>query len=157
MIEDAIGERQARSVGTAGLRRRRAPWLSLAALALVPLVIAAGLSPSPSGHGTHLQLGMSPCAFLAATGHRCPACGMTTAFADMIRGRVLDALRANALGVLLFLGDVAGVMAAIAAGVAETSVVEALRALRRSRVIEVTAVALLVWTAIWLQGWCASP
>jgi hypothetical protein len=146
-----------RAIDPPTLRRRRALWTALAVLARVPLVIAAGLSPSPNGYGTHLQLGMSPCAFLAATGRRCPACGMTTAFAHMIRGQVTDALHANALGALLFLGDVAGAAAAVAAAVMGASVAEAIHVVRRSHLIELMALAVLTWTALWFDGWILAP
>jgi hypothetical protein len=44
------------------------------------LVLASLLVPSPSGHGTHMQLGLGNCTFLAWTGHPCPMCGATTTF-----------------------------------------------------------------------------
>jgi Protein of unknown function (DUF2752) len=51
------------------------------ALATLPvLALAALLVPSPQGFGTHTQLGLGTCSFLAATGHPCPMCGATTTF-----------------------------------------------------------------------------
>ena len=132
---------------------RRIAWASLAALALVPLVIAACLSPVPEGHGTHTQLGLGACDYLLATGHRCPGCGVTTAFADMIRARPLDALRANALGVLLFLGDAALVPAALVAGVRALRAADALRILRRTHASELLALVFGAWIAAWAAGW----
>lgn len=66
------------------------------------LSLATGLEPSEAGHGTHTQLGLSSCSFLAWTGWPCPMCGGTTAFAWMVRGRVVQALHANPLAVVLF-------------------------------------------------------
>jgi hypothetical protein len=133
--------------------RRRIGWLSLAALALVPLAIAACLSPSPTGYGTHMALGLGACDYLLATGHRCPGCGVTTAFADMIRARPLDALHANALGVLLFLGDAALVPAALVAGARAMPAAEALRRVRRTHAIELLALSFAAWLAAWAAGW----
>jgi hypothetical protein len=53
---------------------------------------------------THRQLGLPPCTFYDKTGVPCPACGMTTSFALLIRGDVLNSLRANWTGTLLGLG-----------------------------------------------------
>ena len=66
------------------------------------LVVAALLEPSPSGFGTHTQLGLPPCGFLLLTGSPCPGCGLTTAFAHAIRGSWGLALSANPLGLALF-------------------------------------------------------
>ena len=51
-------------------------------MALGVLVLAALLKPAAAGMGTHQQLGLPPCGWLAATGYPCPTCGMTTAFAN---------------------------------------------------------------------------
>jgi hypothetical protein len=64
-------------------------------------VTAAFLRPDPSGQGTHRQLGLPPCAYLVLTGQRCPSCGLTTAFAWAVRGRVDRAWRANPAGAWL--------------------------------------------------------
>ncbi|MER3414527.1 MAG: hypothetical protein C4340_04500 [Armatimonadota bacterium] len=66
------------------------------------LFAAGSLSPDPSGHGTHRQLGLPPCAFNLATGKLCPSCGLTTSFAAMARMDVTTATRAHALGPALF-------------------------------------------------------
>jgi hypothetical protein len=71
------------------------------------LVIAFRLEPDPRGAGTHEQLGLPPCAFLADHGVPCISCGMTTAFAAMAHGRIGLALRANPFGALLFLATLA--------------------------------------------------
>lgn len=55
------------------------------------LVVSRWLEPDPSGHGTHLQLGLLPCSFYVLTGLPCPLCGATTSFALMADGRPWDA------------------------------------------------------------------
>jgi len=71
-------------------------------------VVAWQLNPyhpdgTPRRMETHREppLNMPPCNFKAATGMPCPACGMTTSFALLVRGDVLNSLRANAVGTLL--------------------------------------------------------
>jgi hypothetical protein len=68
---------------------------------LAVLLLASQLRPDPRGWGTHEQLGLPPCTFLTVVGKRCPACGMTTAFANVMHGRFAAALAANASGTLL--------------------------------------------------------
>ena len=69
-------------------------------------VIAIRLDPYqddglPRVMATHQQLGLPPCTFLEVTGVPCPACGMTTSFSLLIRGDVMNSLRANWVGTLL--------------------------------------------------------
>lgn len=67
------------------------------------LAVAWWLQPDPSGLGTHHQLGLPPCSFRLFLGMRCPACGMTTSWAHVVRGQLFPALRANSGGTLLAL------------------------------------------------------
>lgn len=87
--------------------RRPAFWVAVEALgsaaALTVLVIAVRLEPDPRGFGTHDQLGLAPCGYLLLTGAPCVSCGMTTCFANMIRGRLVPAWAANPAGIPLFL------------------------------------------------------
>ncbi len=73
--------------------------LGLAALSL--LLVAATLRPSPLGFGTHRQLGLPPCTFMALWNMPCPSCGMTTSFAYFVRGDLVSAFRCNVGGTLL--------------------------------------------------------
>jgi hypothetical protein len=75
-------------------------WALLCAAAGIVgvFVTVAMLRPDPKGHGTHTQLGLPPCAYLRLTGRRCPTCGMTTALAWSVRGRLDRAWRANPAG-----------------------------------------------------------
>ena len=99
--------------GAMAARPAAAPWpraswrqravqglLALAAWTLV--AVAGGLDPAAVGLGTHEQLGMKPCAFHQLTGRPCPGCGLTTAFANMGHGRVVEALIAQPFGAALF-------------------------------------------------------
>src|SRR5262245_50646880 len=70
--------------------------------------VAAWLNPygpggQPYTRGVHRQLGLPPCNFLRLTGLPCPSCSMTTNFALLAHGNVVDSLRANAVGTLLAL------------------------------------------------------
>jgi hypothetical protein len=76
---------------------------------VVPLAVACVLEPSPQNRGTHQQLGLPPCTVVVLFGHRCPACGMTTAWAHLVRGHWVEAMRANVGGALLGLFDVLAV------------------------------------------------
>lgn len=84
------------------LDRRTRALMGVIGLGLLALLITASrLAPSAQGHGTHQQLGLPPCTFLSLFGHRCPACGMTTAWAHVVRGELRAALVANVGGALL--------------------------------------------------------
>jgi hypothetical protein len=50
---------------------------------------------------THTQLGLPPCTAEVLLGKPCPACGMTTSFALLSRGDLLNSLRANWVGTLI--------------------------------------------------------
>jgi hypothetical protein len=76
--------------------------LAAAGLVLLGLLAtAATLDPEERGFGTHQQLGLPPCSFKIFAGVRCPSCGMTTAWANLMRGRVTKAAAANVGGLLL--------------------------------------------------------
>jgi hypothetical protein len=78
--------------------------LLVAAAGLAGLLgLARTLVPDPRGFGTHTQLGLRPCAFATLTGRLCPTCGMTTAFAWFMRGRIDRSWRANPAGCLFAL------------------------------------------------------
>jgi hypothetical protein len=77
--------------------------LTVAALLAGVFAVARWLDPydadgQPRTMATHTQLGMPPCGFVVATGKPCPACGMTTSFALLVRGDVGASLRANWAG-----------------------------------------------------------
>ena len=76
---------------------------------MIPLAIATQLTPDPRDRGTHQQMGLPPCTVVVLFGHRCPACGMTTSWAHLVRGHWVDAFRANVGGALLGILDVIAV------------------------------------------------
>jgi hypothetical protein len=78
----------------------RVGLIGLAALLIGLFATAGRLAPDPRGFGTHEQLGLSPCAILRLTGRPCPTCGMTTAFAWLVRGELARAWRANPAGLI---------------------------------------------------------
>jgi Protein of unknown function (DUF2752) len=68
--------------------------------------VAAWVNPyddegKPYRWETHRQLGLPECTFKTLTGKPCPSCGMTTSFALLLRGDVVNSARANAVGTLL--------------------------------------------------------
>ena len=86
--------------------RHRLGWLARGLLVVAAAVLAGVLGlarvlvPDSRGYGTHTQLGLRPCAFADLTGRLCPTCGMTTAFAWFMRGRIDRSWRANPAGCL---------------------------------------------------------
>jgi hypothetical protein len=112
------------------------------------LAIAAWLQPSPTGQGTHRQLGLPPCSFQFLFGLPCPSCGMTTSWAHFVRGQWSAALRANVGGTVL---------AAVAVVVATVTLVSAVsgRALVRvpsDRVLLAIGGAIVLVTLVdWLR------
>jgi hypothetical protein len=79
----------------------RVAMLGLAIVLATLLGVAAWMQPHPDGVGTHQQLGLPPCSLLWITGIRCPACGMTTAWAWFLDGHPWRSLQANLGGTLL--------------------------------------------------------
>lgn len=80
----------------------RAVYLAFGLLSLTVVGVSAGLTPSAAGVGTHMQLGLPACGFLARTGWPCPSCGLTTSFALAARGRFADAAFVQPFGFVLF-------------------------------------------------------
>jgi hypothetical protein len=74
---------------------------SIACGCLAVLLIAAHLTPSPTGYGTHQEMHLEGCQFLARTGLPCPACGMTTSFAWFVRGNLLASFYVQPMGMVL--------------------------------------------------------
>jgi hypothetical protein len=68
---------------------------------LAVLIIAARLTPSPEGVGTHTEMGFHECEFLARTGLPCPSCGMTTSFAWFVRGNLVASVYVQPMGTVL--------------------------------------------------------
>lgn len=77
--------------------------LGLALACSAPLVLAATLTPSTAGMGTHTQLNLPECGFVLATGLPCATCGCTTAFAHAADGSLLTSFVTQPFGALLAL------------------------------------------------------
>lgn len=126
----------------------RTVWATLLGVALAVLALSRHLSPSATGVGTHEQLGLPPCGFLAWTGLPCPACGMTTAFAYLSHFEVLASLRANPMGLPLFLATCVFVPISAHALIKGRSMMGFIDAIQADRLAIVFVVAtLLVWSA----------
>jgi hypothetical protein len=50
---------------------------------------------------SHQTIGLPPCRFKEWTGTGCPSCGMTTSFALLVRGDLVNSMRANWVGTSL--------------------------------------------------------
>jgi hypothetical protein len=62
------------------------------------LGVGLWLTPSPTGTGTHRELGLPPCAFFERTGYPCPTCGCTTAVSHFAHGQFLSSLLTQPFG-----------------------------------------------------------
>ena len=83
-------------------------------MVLLSLIAAAAwVDPDPRGYGTHRQFGLPPCASRWIWGGPCPTCGMTTAWAWLVRGEFGRAAAANPGGVVWFAAAMAGWLAVL--------------------------------------------
>jgi hypothetical protein len=67
-------------------------------------IVGAFLTPDPSGHGTHTQLGLPPCPSVLFMRRPCPGCGLTTSFTATIHGDLPTAFAAHLFGPIAYLG-----------------------------------------------------
>jgi len=110
------------------------------------LSVGAYLTPSPAGVGSHEQLGLPPCSFLAVTGYPCATCGMTTAVAHVAHGHLLMAFYTQPAGALFGLSVVAGALISGYSLVTACSLSPIGRWLWRPRVIcAIAAIVALAW------------
>lgn len=91
--------------------------LAIAFALLAGLATAAHVVPDESGLGTHRQLGLRPCDFVRRVGLPCPTCGMTTAAALLVRGRIIKAMATQPLGALLTVAAGVAFWACLYAGI----------------------------------------
>lgn len=96
----------------------RVVWGLVAAACAGVLSIAVYLTPSPTGMGTHEALGLPPCSFVLNAGLPCPTCGMTTAFSNVVRGRLWAAFLAQPAGMVLGFATIIGLGYAVYVAVA---------------------------------------
>jgi hypothetical protein len=118
------------------------------------LGLSRTLTPDPRGYGTHTQLGLRPCTFAVLTGRLCPTCGMTTAYAWFVRGRIDRAWRSNPAGCLLAASTVPAVVWMMACALRARPV--GFRSLSGPLTGLVLAGCLLS-VACWLIRWTVSP
>jgi len=95
---EAASERD--GTGRAELMTRIGAAAGLAGI-IGAFVLALALKPDPQGIGTHQQLGMPPCAMYMVTRLPCPTCGLTTAFAHVVRLQIVDAIRVQPFCVVI--------------------------------------------------------
>lgn len=131
----------------------RLTLIGAATVGLALVITARRLEPDPRGYGTHEQLGLTPCFFHQWTGHVCPACGTTTAWAHMLRGELRQAASANLGGTLLCVFTLIAVPWLLATGIAGRWL--AFHPTWTALLLAGTtwlAVALLDWLRRWLLG-----
>ena len=76
--------------------------LLVVGLSLLALFVTVRcLRPDPAGFGTHRQLGLPECMMARLLNQPCPSCGMTTAWAWLVRGNVASAATANLGGLIM--------------------------------------------------------
>ena len=95
-----------RSERTTPLRATMGDRIGAGVLALVCLAVlslSAWLNPSDKGHGTHTQLGLSPCMWAVTLDKPCPTCGMTTSFSHAGQGNWFESIKTQPMGSLLVL------------------------------------------------------
>ena len=73
----------------------------LGAGCLAVLILAAWLSPSEDGHGTHTQIGLNDCTWVVLFNTPCMTCGMTTAFAHAADADFVAAAKVQPMGAAL--------------------------------------------------------
>lgn len=108
-------------------RTKRLRGLLVAAGCWSVLAVAFVLTPHGSGTGTHQELGMPSCSFLARTGLPCPTCGLTTSVSAMAHARIALAWQAHPFGPVLFVALAALAFAATAEAATGRNVLSRLR------------------------------
>ena len=92
---------KARAALVRPIERVGAAGLAFACLSL--LIVANQLEPDAAGHGTHTQLGLTPCGWMIRFGKPCPTCGMTTSVAHAADGDLISAAATQPAGTLFAL------------------------------------------------------
>ena len=87
--------------GYDAIRKRRLVGAIVALCAGGILGIAAWLTPSTQGLGTHRQMGLPECGWITLMDLPCPTCGMTTSFAFAADGDLLTSFMTQPLGMML--------------------------------------------------------
>lgn len=101
-----MSERSLETPAGRAAARSPAHWVLVAlapACLLVLLVLGTLVTPSPSGHGTHTQLGLPPCLAMEWFGVPCPGCGVTTSVTLAVHGRWMASFLDQPLGLFVAL------------------------------------------------------
>ncbi len=101
-LSQLASEAKVEAPGRLSLLDHAAYAVVLATLITV-FALAGWVHPDPAGLGTHTQLHLPPCGFYEMFHKPCPSCGMTTAFAWMMHGHPLEAVKAQPAGTAVFL------------------------------------------------------
>jgi hypothetical protein len=118
----------------------------LACVCLALLIVAARLDPEPAGVGTHMQLGLPPCGWVAKYNRPCVMCGMTTAFAEAAHARPVASFLTQPAGALGALGVAAGFWGGLVAAFSGARVDRLLANMLRPRsVLVLGMVVLAAW------------
>lgn len=123
-------------------RGRRLTGLAAAALAVTPLLLAAGMSPAGEGHGTHTQLGLPECTWAATFDAPCASCGMTTSWTWMAHAGFSEGFLTQPFGAFLAVAAAAVVTAGLHAAVAGARIAPLFGWLIRGKAITLLVTAL---------------
>jgi len=115
------------------VRRAFASGVAMACAAL--LAVAAVVSPSSQGLGTHEQLNLPQCGWITVMDVPCVTCGMTTAFAHAVRGSFLQSILAQPMGFVLALATAMTLLLALHVAITGSQVTRLLGRLYRPRFI----------------------
>jgi hypothetical protein len=117
-----------------------------ALVCFVILALGAWMQPSPAGVGTHEQLGLRACGWLAATGKPCPTCGMTTAVSWAAHGDLVRSFWVQPGGMAFALALAVLFWPLLWSGLTGSRVITMVAKLLRPR-------ALWIGAAVWGASW----
>jgi hypothetical protein len=80
---------------------RRIVGAAIAVPAAAVLFLAAWLTPSSAGLGTHEQMGLPACGWVTLMDIPCPTCGMTTSFSHAADGNLWQSFLTQPVGFVL--------------------------------------------------------
>jgi hypothetical protein len=93
---------------------RRAIAAVVAIGAACVLGLAAWLTPSPTGLGTHsIEMNLPACGWITLMDLPCPTCGMTTSFAHAANGNLLRSFLTQPMGCLLAIATAVALLAGL--------------------------------------------
>jgi hypothetical protein len=139
------------SSAVAAPKRSLEHWLLLGGTLLAALavtVLGLWIQPDPRGFGTHEQLGMAPCQFLAWTGIPCPGCGVTTSVTLAAHGHFAQSFANQPFGLIVTLLVPLAALVALVQHARGRDLGDTLRALRPgwwAAAVGVVALASWIW------------